>query len=444
MKKLLSLALLVCAACGAKSATTEDATAAADDTAAGGSDSAVDIATDVSVAYPELQPTICAPAAPIDLLGFDPKYPLLHTQPESTMAWVQDKNWYLLTVLQLDTEARSAIAADPTLTALAKQRDKKLRDAEAQCAADATCLNQAVAWTPDEITATAAQVGQVLAKTAVVKNHLRPSGRFALYVGKEEAALATQATIDALTTLQNVYNGYESGRPDLAKSMHGIVESHATTLQFFEPLLLATLDGMKSQDHDQAGRDEPLAQGENKAALARLKTIDWSQWRFTVVLGLGWGPEDDQPLSQLGREHADVVASRFQAGLAPFILLSGGHVHPSDKTPYSEALEMKKYLMAKYQIPEDAILVDPHARHTTTNMRNIARQMMVYGIPLDKPGLYSSDVAQVFYVLHLDTRCKEDLGYVPYRTVQSLGENDNCFLPAAESMFYDARDERDP
>ncbi len=443
--------LLICAApLGCNSpASTADAVSTDDaDTQDGvaGADAAdvVDIAADVSVAFPDLQPAACLPTKPIDLLGFDRTYPILQTQPVSTWGFVQDKNWYLLTVLQQVAEAKAALAADPTLLALAQKREKQLRDAAVTCGEDVTCLTAQIAWTPDDITATAAQVGKVLAKTTVAQKHLRPSGRFALHVAKTDEALITAATTEALQTLQDAFNRFETSRPDLAASLAGIGTAHAGAMQFFEPLLWAVLDGMKFSNHDQAGRDEPLAQGANKAALERMKTIDWSKWRFSVVLGLGWGPEDAAPLSELGREHCDIVASRFLAGLAPFIMLTGGHVHPSETTPYAEALEMKKYLMATYGIPENTILVDPHARHTTTNLRNIARQMMVYGMPMDMPALDSSDVAQVFYVLHLDTRCNQDLGYVPYRTVQSLSDQDNCFLPAAESMYYDARDPLDP
>ncbi len=460
----LNLLLLLCVACGGKTATDNDIGNTDDDgfvgTDALATDVAVDVPSDVSIAFPDLQPTLCIPTKPIDLLGYDRTYAILQTQPQSTWSFVQDKNWYLLTVLQQVPDAKAALLADPTLAALAQKREAQLRKAVVTCqpapaclpadttclGVEAACLGQQVAWAPDDITATAAQVGKVLAKTTVAAQHLRPSGRYALYVTKTDEALIAQATVDALTTLQAVYANFEANRPavDLANSLTSVAFDHAAAMQFFEPLLWTAIDGMKAQNHDQAGRDEPLALGANKPALARMKTIDWSQWRFSVVLGLGWGPEDSAPLSELGREHCDVVASRFQAGLAPFIMLTGGHVHPADTTPYAEALEMKKYLMATYNIPENAILVDPHARHTTTNMRNIAREMMEYGMPLDKPGLYSSDVAQTFYVLHLDTRCQQDMGFVPYRTVQSLSENDDCFLPAAESMFYDARDERDP
>ena len=463
MKRLHLLGFLLLAACGTKAAATDDdVLSAADSADVVTADAAVDIASDVSVAFPDLQPTLCLPPAPADMLGYDRNYPILHTQPQSTWGFVQDKNWYLLTVLQQVPEAKAALLADPTLLALAADRESRLRSAAAKCAPTATCLPKddtcaaaeaaaqeaclrpQVTWTPDEITATAAQVGKVLAKTTVAQKHLRPSGRYAPYVTKSDEALIAAATVDALTTLQSTFGGIAGDHPNLLLGLPAIAANHPDAMQFFEPLLWAAIDLMKGINQDQAGRDEPLADGANKLALERMKTLDWNQWRFSVVLGLGWGPDDASPLSELGREHCDVIASRFQAGLAPFIMLTGGHVHPSDTTPYAEALEMKKYLMATYQIPENAILVDPHARHTTTNFRNIARQFMMYGMPMDKPGLYSSDTAQTFYTLHIDVRCMQDLGYLPYRTVQSLSENDNCFLPSAASMFYDARDARDP
>jgi uncharacterized SAM-binding protein YcdF (DUF218 family) len=41
---------------------------------------------------------------------------------------------------------------------------------------------------------------------------------------------------------------------------------------------------------------------------------------------------------------------------------------------------MKHDLIARLGIPAAAILVDPHARHTTTNMRNAARLLYRYGM----------------------------------------------------------------
>ncbi len=78
-----------------------------------------------------------------------------------------------------------------------------------------------------------------------------------------------------------------------------------------------------------------------------------------------------------------MAVKRYRQGLAPLLLVSGGAVHPK-RTPYNEALEMKKELMNVYGIPARAIIVEPHARHTTTNFRNAARLVYRYGIPADK------------------------------------------------------------
>ena len=81
-----------------------------------------------------------------------------------------------------------------------------------------------------------------------------------------------------------------------------------------------------------------------------------------------------------------LAALQYAKGVAPFIVTSGGKVHPY-KTKFCEATEMKRYLVEKLHIPANAIIVDPHARHTTTNMRNAARLIYRYGIPLIKPAL---------------------------------------------------------
>ncbi len=126
-------------------------------------------------------------------------------------------------------------------------------------------------------------------------------------------------------------------------------------------------------------RYEPLVTSENQKALAALATIDWKAFPFAAILVPGLGPVTlDTPLSEGGRLRCDYARARFDKKLAPLIVLSGGHVHP-DRTPYSEAIEMKKYLRAQ-GVPESALLVDPHARHTTTNLRNVGRILLRAGV----------------------------------------------------------------
>jgi hypothetical protein len=210
------------------------------------------------------------------------------------------------------------------------------------------------------------------------------------------------------------------------------------------------LGGLEADGRDEAARYEPLADGENAAALARIRCIDFSKYPFAAIVVPGQGPTDfDHPLDPTGQIRADQAAARLAAGLAPLIALSGGHVHP-DRTPYSEAIEMKQYLIATYAIPEAAILVDPHARHTTTNLRNVARLLYRYGVPVDRPSLVTTDEFQTAYIAAAGAnqvfgkRCLDELGYFPYRGLSKLDLLDDCWVPSVDSLYADARDLLDP
>lgn len=129
----------------------------------------------------------------------------------------------------------------------------------------------------------------------------------------------------------------------------------------FQPALRFALGLMDLNGRDEAGRFEPMERGENARAFHRISSIDWSRYPYTVIVVPGAG--NDQPgvqLSPYGKLRAELAAKRYREGKAPLILVSGGFVHPM-RTPYAEAIEMKRELMEKYAVPEDAILVDPRA-----------------------------------------------------------------------------------
>jgi uncharacterized SAM-binding protein YcdF (DUF218 family) len=97
----------------------------------------------------------------------------------------------------------------------------------------------------------------------------------------------------------------------------------------------------------------------------------------------GFGPDrTGWDLSPQGRLRVEVAARRHKDGQAPLILVSGDYVHPN-QTACCEALEMKKSLIDDYGVPADSIIVEPHVRHTTTNLRNGAPLMYRYGIPFE-------------------------------------------------------------
>jgi hypothetical protein len=150
-------------------------------------------------------------------------------------------------------------------------------------------------------------------------------------------------------------------------------------------------------------------------------------------------------LSPMGELRLDLAARRFRERKAPLILVSGGYVHPN-QTPYAEAIEMKKALVSKYGVPADAILIDPHARHTTTNMRNAARLMYRYGIPFDRNALVTTDRYQSSYIESevFVKRCESELGYQPHKIVRRTSAFDLEFVPRIDSLQIDPLDPLDP
>ena len=64
--------------------------------------------------------------------------------------------------------------------------------------------------------------------------------------------------------------------------------------------------------------------------------------------------------------------------------------------------------------------MEPHARHTTTNMRNCARLIYQYKIPADRPFLTSTTKGQSFAITNMTARCEKELHYVPYKIGKRL------------------------
>jgi hypothetical protein len=146
-----------------------------------------------------------------------------------------------------------------------------------------------------------------------------------------------------------------------------------------------------------------------------------ARWPFLIVPGycprFGWRsglhPKAVARLEQARRD--------LEAGLAATAIVSGGAVHSAD----NEALLMREWLLAR-GIDRHRILVEPCARHTTTNLRNAGR--MILGAGAHEALVVSSDgdwlprkgrwrvLEQSYYLgfpwlssFHL--RCLVELGY---------------------------------
>ena len=108
-------------------------------------------------------------------------------------------------------------------------------------------------------------------------------------------------------------------------------------------------------------------------------------------------------------------------------------------------MEMKKFLVEKLKIPSSAIIIDPHARHTTTNMRNTARLMYRYGIPFNKPGITCTTRGQSNMIgTSLIARCMKELNLAPYKNGQRLSETEMVFYPLIEALHINPTEPLDP
>lgn len=181
-------------------------------------------------------------------------------------------------------------------------------------------------------------------------------------------------------------------------------------------------------------------------ARRRAHTLDWTRYRYTALVVTGVGPEvPDMPLSPGGQYHVRLAAARYAAGDAALIIVSGGRAHPR-ATRFTEAVEMRRALIERYGVPAEAIVLEPFARHTTTNLRDATRELAALGAPLDRPALIVCNPEQSRYIegAAFAERNRRELGYLPVTIGPRRSPTDIEFRPARASLRVDPLDPLDP
>jgi hypothetical protein len=409
-------------------------------------------------AYKPLTNTSVAQHAGLNWSGFDSNYKLTLRNA------VQDKNFYLLSLFQQHPEVRKLLSENKTLRKLSKEKLEALRIA-ANCN-DVDCFDRWFRFPRPTIETVATEL-KALSKhpefKKLVTKDLRPSGAFIKYSLQSDSEMLIAAWRDAANGMNRLLRIYCLGKDPFYKDIDKVSfdvssEEYRKVLTvkiraiqfsqaplFFEPTLSFTLKLLEANRRDEAGRYEPLEAGENKTCLQDMKNIRWKDYPYSFILVLGSGPQDSARLSPTGTKRADQAAQLFLQHSAPLIILSGGHVHPM-QTPYNEAIEMKKYVMEKFKIPEQSILIEPHARHTTTNFRNAARLVFRYGIPADLKALVTSSEDHIAITTKegFRIRCSTELGYFPMEFITRISPVAAEFKPSVASLFFDANDPLDP
>ena len=390
--------------------------------------------------------------------GFDRTYQLRFRNA------VQDKNFYLLSLVQRHPEVERLIKRNAVLRKLSKDKVRALRMA-ATCS-DLDCFDRLFRFSGPTIETVSIQL-KALSKRPefkkLIMKEMRPSGAFIKYSRQSDSEMLVAAWKDAANGMNRLLRVYALGKDPFYKNIDRVSfdvssEEYQQLLKtklaeiklskeplFFEPTLNFALKLLEANRRDEAARYEPLEEGQNKAAIQDLKNIRWNDYPNSFILVLGSGPGDSSRISKIAAKRADQGAQIFLERKAPLIILSGGHVHPM-QTPFNEAIEMKKYVMDKFKIPEKNILIEPYARHTTTNFRNAARLAFRYGIPTDLKALVTSSEDHIGIITKdgFRIRCTTELGYFPMESITRISPIAAEFKPSVASLFFDANDPLDP
>lgn len=400
----------------------------------------------------------CFTSAQLNTL--DPLYKL------NSEDWVQTKNYYLLTLLEQDKEASRSLIADAELAKITQNKLNALK-ASLNCK-EVTCFTENLKFTDAEIKTVSNRLTQLYrsgnALDRLVKTRLIPSGTYVLYRDLSPTELLVKAWEQEAAGVNYAIDVYAGGKkpnyPQIDSISFNIKDKRYPTLLydavtvllgdlkkddlFFEPALHAALLYLQMNGRQDASADEPMTLTVNKAAADRVKNIKWNNYKYTLILVPGAGGEDlTTALSAEGMLRCRLAVQQYQKGAAPFILVSGGKVHPY-KTKYCEAEEMKKYMLETLHVPEDVILIDPHARHTTTNIRNGARLIFRYKMPFDKPCLTVTDKSQTDYITNMAGRCEKELKYVPYKLGSRTSDTSLEFYPLIQSLQINPYEPLDP
>lgn len=398
--------------------------------------------------------------------GFDKNYHFLHSDN-----LVADKNFYLLTVIDHSPSVKKLIAGEAYLKQLFTDRLDLLKKHAIDTTSTPLSLVGGFKYSKEDSTRLAESMLALYNShhaefDMLINHHLRPSGYYQHFAGLDNTQLFLKAWGQYTYGINYIIDQFGLGKkmrfpridtPNyvvtsryyrmVMKDMFALLDEQSGAMsQFYQPSMAVAMHLMDANDRDEPARFEPMELGENKPAVNKIKTTQWSKYAYASIVIPGNGPElSTTPISPDNKIHCDVAAMRYLKGMAPFIITSGGYCYPF-RGPYCEAIEMKKYLMKKYGIPGDAIIIDPHARHTTTNFRNANRLIIRYGIPTTKPSLFVTSKSQHDYVMNdaFDKRNNHDLGYLPYRDKKSISNHDVVFYPTWESLHMDPLDPLDP
>jgi sugar phosphate isomerase/epimerase len=405
--------------------------------------------------YNELYNKWIAPAQKIDFF----------VKPLNVDSVLTVKNFPLLSLLQ-QKDLKHIISKDEAFQKMVRQQHKRANNALDTCQ-DPSCYVQSLQWISAETHAVGSELINIYRKSKALKAmvvRLKKEGSYNLYSTLADTAFLRHAWNDAARGINYILSVYVKGQKPtytkidairfgkgdtlFKKEVQDSIDSelqHKSERLFFNVSLEMAIDALKMNGRDECARYVPLNNGLNRLPYSAIKNVQWKDYKYSMILVPGLGPEiPGVSLDPGGAKRCEEAVERFHKGLAPFIVVSGGHVHPN-KTPFCEAVEMKKYLVDKLNIPDSVVFIEPHARHTTTNIRNVSRMIFKFGIPSNMPVLIVTDSSQNNYIVKGMTKTAlRDLDYLPYEKIKQLNDQEVEFYPAKNSLQVNPLDPLDP
>ena len=367
---------------------------------------------------------------------------------DRTMETLSSRLFPVLSAVGQSPELVEDLLVEDRLAEVLERRTER----EDTCAADQDCRLQAALW----------REGELAAMQSALASHADTlEGRGLIADDGLPAAIARE--IAGINEIIHVYGlGKEPRYPaidgpsaSLGSPAHDLrvrmalnmadVQRERSVQQLDDSveLALSLLDA--HQRLDAAGFPD-LDRTENAAAMAEAGSIDWNDYPYTALIVPGGGPYDSTTaLEASGKYHVRLAAERYARGLAPLIIVSGGYAHPRD-AGFNEAVEMRRALIERHGVPAEAIVIEPFARHTTTNLRNAGRRLMALSAPLDRDALIVCQDRQSNNIEApaWEERNARELGYQPGTVGRRISPNDLEYRPSITAARVDPFDPLDP
>lgn len=381
---------------------------------------------------------------------------------------LEKRIFYLLDEIEHASTIKNELVRDTTLHNLYQQKIISWKNTLSNCS-DMQCLANALLYSDSENGTIQNELGKLYHRSKKIQwfihHKIRASHFYELSNSLSDSLLFIHAWNEEAKGIDHIVNAYllhrdliyptidsakystqSSAYFDTIKTLLQEEINHASKDKiFFQPLLHLGLVILQLNGRNEAGRFEP-APAINMPAYKKARSTDWDKYPYSAILVYGSGPAKESiHFSKENEVRCDSAVAVYKKGVAPFIIVSGGFVHPF-MTHHCEAIEMRNYLVNKCNIPANVVIIEPYARHTTTNIRNANRILIENKFPLSKPVLGVSSQSHIDYIVgkQFVGVFHRDIGFVPFTGVQRVSECEASYLPLISSMQINSEEPLDP